>query len=134
MSAPAPCLSRLRLRRARRPGCGAALLLLALALAGCGGISAASNNGNQLTIYSSLPLQGSSGPISQEIVNGEKLALAQADGRVDGFTISYVSMDDSNPVTGLWDPGATATDAKTAAQDKSTIAYLGDYNSGASAI
>jgi branched-chain amino acid transport system substrate-binding protein len=113
----------------------AALLLLAVGLAGCGGISAASNTvGNQLTVYSSLPLQGASAPISQSIVNGEKLALGEAGGQVGQFKISYVSMDDSSPVKGMWDPGATSTDAKTAAQDKSTIAYLGDYNSGASAI
>ena len=38
------------------------------------------------------------------------------------------------PRTGVWDPGLTAADAKAAAQDKTTIAYLGDYDSGASAI
>jgi branched-chain amino acid transport system substrate-binding protein len=43
-------------------------------------------------------------------------------------------MDDSNASTGEWNPGVTATNAKTAAQDPSTIAYLGDYNSGASAV
>jgi branched-chain amino acid transport system substrate-binding protein len=99
------------------------------------GISGASSaTGNQLAIYSSLPLQGPSGPISQQIVGGEKLALSEAGGRVGPFKISYVSMDDSNASTGEWNPGVTATNAKTAAQDPSTIAYLGDYNSGASAV
>jgi branched-chain amino acid transport system substrate-binding protein len=135
MSAPALPLPRQRLRLPRRGGLRGSLLLLAVGLAGCGGISAASNTvGNQLTVYSSLPLQGASAPISQSIVNGEKLALGEAGGQVGQFKVSYVSMDDSSPVKGVWDPGATSTDAKTAAQDKSTIAYLGDYNSGASAI
>jgi branched-chain amino acid transport system substrate-binding protein len=109
---------------------------LALGAGGCGGvgISAATNLGNQLTVYSSLPLQGPSGAISQQIVNGEKLALADAGGHVGALKVSYYSLDDSNPRTGQWDPGVTATDAKTAAQDTSTVAYLGDYNSGASAI
>jgi branched-chain amino acid transport system substrate-binding protein len=62
------------------------------------------------------------------------LALAQAGGQVGPFKISYTSLDDSSPTTGEWDPGATATDAKTAAQDQSTIAYLGDFDSAASAI
>ncbi len=50
------------------------------------------------------------------------------------FRVSYYSLDDANPQTGQWDPGITAADAKTAAQDTSTIAYLGDYNSAATAI
>ncbi len=105
--------------------------------AGCGsvGISGASSAvGNQLTVYSSLPLQGPSAGISEEIVGGEKLALAGAGGHIGPFKVSYVSLDDSNATTGEWSPGVTATNAKMAAQDTSTIAYLGDYNSGASAV
>jgi branched-chain amino acid transport system substrate-binding protein len=90
--------------------------------------------GSQLTIYSSLPLQGPSGAVSAQIVNGEKLALAEARGRAGPFKISYVSEDDSSPTSGQWAPGVTATNAKMAAQDTSTIAYLGDYNSAATAV
>jgi branched-chain amino acid transport system substrate-binding protein len=90
--------------------------------------------GNQLTVYSSLPLQGPSASISQQIVGGEKLALADAGGHVGQFTVSYVSLDDSSPTSGAWDPGVTAANAKAAAQDRTTIAYLGDLNSGATAI
>jgi branched-chain amino acid transport system substrate-binding protein len=114
-----------------------ALVVAALGVTGCGGVGvsgASSAVGNQLTIYSSLPLQGPSGPSSQQIVNGEKLALSEAGGRIGPFKISYLSMDDSSPSTGEWNPGVTATNAKTAAEDTTTIAYLGDYNSGASAV
>jgi branched-chain amino acid transport system substrate-binding protein len=108
----------------------------ALGAAGCGGVvsGASSAPGNQLTVYSSLPLQGPSGPSSKQIVDGEKLALSEAGGRIGPFKVSYLSMDDSNPTTGEWSPGVTATNAKTAAEDTTTIAYLGDYNSGASAV
>jgi branched-chain amino acid transport system substrate-binding protein len=115
----------------------AALLVAALGVAGCGGVDvsgASSAVGNQLTVYSSLPLQGPSGPSSQQIVNGEKLALSEVGGRIGPFKISYLSMDDSNTSTGEWNPGITATNAKTAAEDTTTIAYLGDYNSGATAV
>jgi branched-chain amino acid transport system substrate-binding protein len=99
------------------------------------GVSGASSAlGNQLAIYSSLPLQGASQGTSEEIVNGEKLALSDAGGRVGPFKISYVSLDDSDPASGQWNPGVTATDAKTAAQDTGTIAYLGEYNSAATAV
>ncbi len=104
-------------------------------VSGCGSVSGAvSSQGNQLTVYSSLPLQGPSGAISQQIVDGEKLALHDSGGHIGPFKISYDSMDDSSPTSGQWDPSVTASNAKTAANDPSTIAYLGDYNSAATAI
>src|SRR5439155_24080485 len=71
---------------------------------------------------------------SEQIVNGEKLALSQAGGRAGPFKVGYVSLDDSNQTNGVWNPGVTASDAKAAAQDTATIAYLGDFDSGATAI
>jgi len=91
-----------------------AAFALAPALAGCGGVGAsppAQDVGKQLTIYSGLPLQGPSAAVSQEIVGGEKLALADAGGHVGPLTVSYVSLDDSNATTGKWDPGVTAASA-----------------------
>ena len=87
-----------------------------------------------LTIYSSLPLQGDSRPQSLSVVNGEKLALQEVGGKVGDFTIKYVSLDDATAATGKWEPGQVSANARKAAQDKSTIAYLGEFNSGASAI
>lgn len=115
----------------------AALAAVAQALAGCGGtsVSAVSQaSGSQLAIYSSLPLQGPAAAISQQIVDGEKLALADAGGRAGRFKVGYVSLDDSSLTSGHSDPGVTTTNAKTAAQDPSTIAYLGDYDSAATAL
>ncbi|MEA2202165.1 MAG: branched-chain amino acid transport system substrate-binding protein [Solirubrobacteraceae bacterium] len=115
----------------------AALAAVAPGVAGCGGtgVSGASQAaGSQLAIYSSLPLHGPAAAASRQIVGGEKLALAEAGGHAGKFKIGYVLLDDSNPTKARWDPGVTATDAKTAAQDTSTIAYLGDYNSAATAI
>jgi branched-chain amino acid transport system substrate-binding protein len=117
--------------------CLAALAAGVTGAAGCGGTGAtgaSETTGNQLAVYSSLPLQGPSAAISAQIVDGEKLALARAGGRVGSFRVSYVSLDDSNPTSGKWSPDVTATDAKIAAQDTSTIAYLGEYNSAATAI
>jgi branched-chain amino acid transport system substrate-binding protein len=122
--------------RARRL-CLAALALPLAAAAGCGGVSvsgASEATGNQLAIYSSLPLQGPSSAASEEIVNGERLALAQAGGRIGSFRVGFVSLDDVNPQTGRFDPGQTAANAKTAAQDTSTIAYLGELGSAATAV
>ncbi len=103
-------------------------------MSGCGVSDSADATGSQLAIYSSLPLQGPAATASLQIVDGEKLALADAGGRAGRFRIGYFSLDDSNPKTGHWDPGLTASDAKTAAQDTSTIAYLGELDSGATAL
>ncbi|HEY4897765.1 MAG TPA: branched-chain amino acid ABC transporter substrate-binding protein [Solirubrobacteraceae bacterium] len=120
---------------ARWPGL-VALAAAALAASGCGGAGATSNEatGNLLAIYSSLPLQGPSAAISQQIVGGEKLALSQVGGQIGKFKIGYVSLDDSDPASGKSTPGVTATNAKTAAQDTSTIAYLGDLGSTSTAL
>ncbi len=109
---------------------------LGLGVTACGSSSnsGSSSGGKSLTIYSSLPLQGASRPQSEDVVKGEKLALKQAGGKVGDFTIKYTSLDDATAEAGKWDPGATAANARKAAQDKSTIAYLGEFNSGASAI
>jgi branched-chain amino acid transport system substrate-binding protein len=118
----------------------AAAALVALAFAACGGDdgddngAGASSGGSTLTIYSSLPLQGDSRPQSEDVVAGEKLALEEAGGKVGKFTIKYVSLDDATAAAGKWDPAQTSSDARKAAQDKSSIAYLGEFNSGASAI
>ena len=124
-------------RLAALAGALVALAGMTGALSGCGGVAvsgAASPIGNQLTVYSSMPLQGPSAAVSAQTVNGEKLALAQAGGHVGPFKVSYVSEDDSNQTSGEWSPGVTETNAKMAAQDTTTIAYLGDYDSGATAV
>src|SRR4051794_23681361 len=114
---------------------------MALGVAACGGSDNSGGGGGSgstgsttLTIYSSMPLQGDSRPQSQSVVNGEKLALEEAGGKVGNFTIKYVSLDDATAAAGKWEPGATSGNARKAAQDKTTIAYLGEFNSGASAI
>src|SRR6266480_2705020 len=120
---------------------GAAFVCLALLGSGCGGddngggsTGGAGKGSKQLTIYSSLPLQGDNRAQSESVVNGEKMALQEAGGKVGSYTIKYVSLDDSTAATGKWEPGAVSSNARKASQDKSTIAYLGEFNSGASAI
>ena len=120
---------------------GCLLLALPLLLAACGGDNggtsaddtAGDTGSDALTIYSSLPMQGESRGQSLSILNGEKMALAEAGSRVGGYTIKIVAIDDSTSA-GKWDPSATSSNARKAAQDRSTIAYLGDFDSGASAI
>ncbi len=114
-----------------------ALAAVFLGVVGCGGVSVsdvAEATGGQLTVYSSLPLQGPETASSEQILGGEKLALADANGRAGQFKIAFDSLDDANPASGQWSPGVTASNAKIAAQDTSAIAYLGDFDSAATAI
>jgi branched-chain amino acid transport system substrate-binding protein len=109
-------------------------------LAACGGGGGGKGNkvsGTTLTIYSSLPLQGTSRGQSTAVINGEKLALAEfaPGGKLGKFRIKYVSLDDStaqNP--GTADEGQTAQNARKASSDATTIFYLGEFNSGGSKV
>jgi branched-chain amino acid transport system substrate-binding protein len=117
----------------------AAIVAVALAIAGCGGDQSRGGeiSGDTLTIYSSLPLQGPYAAHAQAIVNGEKLALRQAGGRVGNFRVNFASRDDATESgfdTPRWSPDRTADNATKAAQDSRTIAYVGEFDSGATAI
>jgi branched-chain amino acid transport system substrate-binding protein len=112
---------------------------VAVGIAACGSDNKAGGggtaSGSTLTIYSSLPLQGTSRNQSQAVINGELLALDDAGSRVGKYKIKYVSLDDStaqNP--GTADEGKTAQNARQAIRDKSTIFYLGEFNSGGTKV
>jgi len=118
---------------------GCLVTALAFGVAACGGDDGGGGGGadssrTTLTIYSSLPLQGDSRPQSESVVNGEKLALEEAGGQVGKFKITYKSLDDATAAAGKWEAGQTSANARKAAQDQSTIVYLGEFNSGATAI
>ncbi len=113
-------------------GCVSAL---AFGVTACGSSdSGGGGGGKKVTIYSSLPLQGTSRPQNLDVIKGMKLALSQAGGKGGDCTVTYKSLDDATAQAGQWDPGATSANARKAAQDKSAVALLGEFNSGASAI
>ncbi|MGK2937470.1 MAG: branched-chain amino acid ABC transporter substrate-binding protein [Solirubrobacteraceae bacterium] len=87
-----------------------------------------------MNIYSSLPLQGASRPQTTAMVNGIKLALQQADNKAGNFTVKYTSLDDSTAQAGNWTPEATSQNARKAAQDENVAVYIGEFNSGATAV
>jgi branched-chain amino acid transport system substrate-binding protein len=86
------------------------------------------------TVYSSMPLQGAGRPQSLAVVQGARLALEEAGMRAGPHRIRYISLDNSTARAGTWTPEATWRNARLAAQDESTVAYIGEFNSGASAI
>jgi branched-chain amino acid transport system substrate-binding protein len=79
------------------------------------------------TVYSSLPLHGAARSQTKAVVAGARLALKDS-----GAPLKYVSLDDSTRRAGSWTPERESSNARRAAT--SGFAYIGAFNSGASAI
>jgi branched-chain amino acid transport system substrate-binding protein len=121
----------------RHPRRAAAVVVaLAACLAGCGGSGAAPGGftyQGKLTVYSDLPLQGSDPALQMSIVNGEKLALYEAGGHAGRIEVAFESLNDADRSTGQWTAEETSDSARQAVQDLKAIAYIGDFDSGATA-
>ena len=108
------------------------------ALSGCGGGAKDTPDGrirgNTLTIYASVPLRGLSRVSGTAAVSGARLALAEVGGRIGEYRVALKVLDDATVAKGGWDPGQTTINARVAVLDPTTIAYLGELNSGASAV
>ncbi len=87
-----------------------------------------------IKIVSSLPRTGSATAQAQTMVNGIRMAIEEAGGKVGVFTIAYEDWDDASPERGQWDPAVEAANAQKAVQDPDIMAYIGTYNSGAAKI
>jgi branched-chain amino acid transport system substrate-binding protein len=99
-----------------------------------GGGGESGDGGGTVNVYSSLPLQGASRPQTTAMVEGIRLALQQNNGKAGDLTVKYTSLDDSTAQAGTWTPEATQANARRVAQDDAAVAYIGEFNSGASAI
>lgn len=109
------------------------LIVASLALTACGG---GGGGGATLKIVSSLPMTGASLTQTQTIVNAMQLRVEQAGGKACGgkYTIVYEPWDDASAALGKWDPAVETENANKAAADKSIVAYLGTFNSGAAKL
>jgi branched-chain amino acid transport system substrate-binding protein len=85
----------------------------------------------QLLIYSSLPLSGPDREIARDLEIAQRMALRDAGGRAGPFSVRMVTLDDAT--RDGWAERLVRRNARRAAQDARTIAYLGNLNSGATA-
>ena len=115
---------------------------LALGVAACGddddddgGGGGEDGGGGNVTVYSSLPLQGTT---RQNALDVQKRRTARPrsarNGKGGECTVEYQKLDDSTAQAGQWDPGATSANARKVVNDDSAVALIGEFNSGASAI
>ncbi len=82
-------------------------------------------------LVTSLPRTGSARDQTTSIVNGVKMAIEEAGGKVGEFKIEFTDMDDATAQAGQWDATLESNNAKKAAQNPDVMVYIGPYNSGA---
>jgi ABC-type branched-subunit amino acid transport system substrate-binding protein len=128
-------------RTTARLGAGTAVALLGAAsalLSGCLGNGADDEphviRGDTATVYSSAPRHGVSAATAAEVVAGERRALDERGGRAGGLRIRFRQLPATDERDQAWDPGLVAENAKTAADDPTAIAYLGELDYGATAV
>lgn len=101
----------------------------ALALAGCsssstGGKSSVTVKGSTLTVYASQPPGGSGGQAAVDMLDAEQLALQRAGGKAGAFTVKLVKLNGHE----------LSDNARTAIENQTSIAYLGELQPGTSQI
>jgi branched-chain amino acid transport system substrate-binding protein len=101
-------------------------LLAALAVAGCSSQtnSVVSVTGTTLTIYGSQPTGGAGGQTAADVIDAEKLALKQNGSKVGKYTVTFVPLNGKE----------LSDNPRTAIQNQSAIAYLGEIEPGTSQI
>ena len=101
----------------------------AIAVAGCASNATAGTgsivvSGDQLSVYASQPPGGSGGQAATDTLDAERLALQQAGGKAGSFRVTLHVLD-----------GRLLSDnARTAIEDPTSIAYLGELQPGTSQI
>lgn len=109
--------------------------VIAAVLAGCdSGRPGVVVEGDQLTVVTSAPLSGDLAAAGQAMVNGERLALAEANGLVGPFTVSLTVLNSVQGRMRLPSEGQVASNARAAVLAPTSIAYIGDYDSAGTAI
>ncbi len=128
---------------------------LAAALGGCGtaaGVSGGTDSSppgtaKALTIYTGLPIAGPASSAQRiaaqlSIENGARLALEQwhhrvtygPRGRRGSYHVYLRDLNDADPTTGDYSQDLTSAAAQAASSDPTTVAYIGDFDSAATAI
>jgi branched-chain amino acid transport system substrate-binding protein len=112
-----------------------AALLATAGLLGCGGQDEDTTSGSLfLTVYTAGPLHGDGARQAQDGADAVRLALRQAGGMAGPFTVSVVSLDDTDPDTGRWGQNQVISNARRAISDSNIMAYISMGDSGATAL
>src|SRR5215211_7004461 len=119
--------------RRRLASSALALAALTIVLAGCASSGSGVEPGERVDVYVSMPLHGPNAANGRDVVDGARLALADAGGKAGVLRVRATYLDDTSgtgPGAG-WSPAAAAANARRASEDSAAIAYIGDFDSGA---
>ena len=108
---------------------------------------ASSRTPRVLTIYTDLPTEGPATSRQRSaqqlsILRGARLALEQSHhrvaygprGRSGTYDVNLAPLNDADAATGDYSPSLTAANAQTASSNSTAVAYIGDYDSAATAL
>ena len=113
------------MRRATRASIALAALAAVLAVAGCG-----SGDGDAtLTIYLSAPQRGPAAGDGRDVAAGARLALDDAGDQAGGTPVALEILGDAGGQRP--DAARAGANARTATEDSTAIAYIGELDSGA---
>lgn len=113
-----------------------AAAVAATAAAGCGGGQTPDQSlpRGALAIYVSAPTYGPVGQRGRAVLDAVRRAVSDRGGRVAGRSVRVVAMSANRPGDRDWDPGTVEGNAQRAADDPHAIAYIGEADSGGSAV
>lgn len=108
-------------------------LAIVAGLGGCSGAATIAPGRSQVRVYVSMPMSGASGSDGRDVADGARLALADAGGKVGDLAVRGVYLDDTlgTGASARWSAAKAGENARRATQDTSAIAYIGDFESGA---
>ena len=116
-----------------RPGALAITLAIAAIAAGCASPGSGIQAGEHVTVYVSMPLRGPEATDGRDVVDGARLALGDTRDKVGELAVRAVYLDDTGGggPHARWSAAAAAANARRAIEDSTAIAYIGDFDSGA---
>lgn len=116
----------------------------AAALGGCGSSEPQQTvtSSNVLTVYTALPEHGPQAGRARDVLDGERLALLLAEGSAGSFSVRLRPLsdaaapepDDEDEEPQGWEPEAALEAAEAAVDDPETIAFVGNFDTGATAL
>ncbi len=103
-------------------------------MVGCGETSEPQAPEGSLTVYVSAPAHGAAARAGRGVLAGARRALRDAGGRAGERRIRLVALTANRVGDDDWDPGTVEANAKRAAEDPRSVAYIGEVERGGSAV
>lgn len=90
--------------------------------------------GGPLALYVSVPTHGPAAQRGRGVLAGVRRAVRESGGRAGGRDVRVVALSSNRPGDQNWDPGTVEANARRVVDDPRAIAYVGEVDSGGSAI